>query len=87
MAVAVDKRFDAVIQELDKSQGKQAYKADDLGKILRHKGIYQTPHPQGQAQTAAADPIEQRHLSPCDMDPVCTIGQACHKGICTESKY
>ena len=83
----VDISLDAVIQKLYKPQGKQTYKADDLCKVFRYKGIYKTPHPKGRAQAAAAYAIKQRHLSPGHMNLVCTISKAGYKGICTESEY
>ena len=52
--MAVDIGLDAVIQEFDESQQKQAYKADEPGHIPRKDRAYNAAQPQGQAQTSAA---------------------------------
>jgi hypothetical protein len=52
--MAVDIGLDAVIQELDESQQKQAYKADDPGHIPRKDRTYNAAQPQSQAQASAA---------------------------------
>ena len=52
--MAVDIGLDAVIQELDESQQKQADKADDPGHIPRKDRTYNAAQPQSQAQASAA---------------------------------
>ena len=52
--MAVDIGLDAVIQELDESQQKKAYKADDPGYVPRQDRAYNVSQPQGQPQASAA---------------------------------
>ena len=85
--MAVDIGLDAVIQELDESQQKKAYKADDPGYVPRQDRAYNVSQPQGQPQASAAYTVSQSYLSPAHMDPVGSICKTGHKGICTESKY
>ena len=52
--MAVDIGLNAVIQKLDESQQKQAYKADNPGHIPRKDRAYNVSQPQGQPQASAA---------------------------------
>ena len=60
--MAVDIGLDAVIQELDESQQKQAYKADDPGHIPRKDRTYNAAQPQSQAQASAAYTLSLIHI-------------------------
>ena len=78
--MAVDIGLDAVIQELDESQQKQAYKADDPGHIPGRTELITLPSPRARPRHPLHIPFNKTTLSPATWTRLAPYAEAGHTG-------